>query len=61
MIINRSLKITKIFGGLMQDFILIDKIDYQFWPIIKMEDGTIRKGYNAEIVGRWKESANERQ
>jgi len=27
---------------------------YQFWPIIHMTSGEIRKGPLAEIVGRWK-------
>jgi hypothetical protein len=35
----------------MQNFILIDKIDYQFWPIIKTSDGFIRKGFYGEIIG----------
>lgn len=25
-----------------------------FWPTIRMNDGTYRKGPQAEIVGRWR-------
>jgi hypothetical protein len=28
-------------------------IPYGFWPVVKMSDGTYRKGPFAEIVGRW--------
>ena len=28
-------------------------IPYGFWPVVKMSDGTYRKGPFAEVVGRW--------
>lgn len=36
----------------------IDYGDYTFWPVVAMSDGTLRKGYNAEIVGRIKAVVN---
>ena len=43
------------FSGGSMDFLLIDSIPRSdWWPVVKMADGTLRKGPYAEIVGRWK-------
>jgi hypothetical protein len=28
-------------------------VAHGFWPVVKMSDGTYRKGPYAEIIGRW--------
>ena len=37
------------------DFILVDSFPRSdWWPVVKMKDGSLRKGPYAEIVGRWR-------
>ena len=44
-----------LFGGSSMDFVILDSIPRSdWWPVVKMADGTLRKGPYAEIVGRWK-------
>jgi hypothetical protein len=31
-----------------------DGIWYSFWPVVRLADGTLRKGPAAEVVGRWR-------
>ena len=43
------------FGEPSMDFLLVDSPPRSdWWPVVKMADGTLRKGPYAEIIGRWK-------
>ena len=43
------------FGESMVNFLLVDSFPRSdWWPVVKMSDGSLRKGPYAEIVGRWR-------